>query len=118
MEKNKPNVSRQLKDIISQAELLKSSSNFETDARNFSKFNDELKAFLVQNYDDEMIAERIEKIPYINYKRVEHKLWYWFVLPLEVIYLWKKYLAKEKCLQEVNEAKSLYSSLQFLLKNE
>lgn len=114
----KRSVSRQLKDIISQAEYLRNSPNFEVDAENFSKFNNELKAYLIQHYDDPMVAERVQQIPYINYKSVQHKLWYWIVFPVELVYLWQKGVAKSKCLRDVNEAKNLYSSIQFLLKNE
>lgn len=112
------NVSRQLKDIILQAENLKHSANFEVDAVNFSKYNDELKAYLWKHYDDELIHDRVQKIPKITFKPMVHQLWFWLVLPLELVYLIKIYRAKQICIAEVEEAKNVYPSILFLLKNE
>lgn len=117
METPNTNVLRQLKDIIVQADNLRNSTNFDTDAINFSKYNDELKAYLWKHYDDELVHDRVQKIPHINHKPIQHHLWFWLIMPLEFVYLFRVQKAKQECLYKVEEAKNLYSSILFLLKN-
>lgn len=112
------NINRQLRDIIGQAEQLSQSSNFEVEAENFSKYNEELKIFLAASFTDPMICERVMKIPRINYKSVQPRLWHWLLLPVELVVLWKNHVAKQQCLRQVEDTKSLYSSILFLMGKE
>ena len=109
------NLSRQVKDIIAQAECLKNSGSFENDAENFSKYNEELKVFLIQYVNEPMIRERVDRLPTLNYKKIKTPLWYWVLLPAELVVLLKNYYAKQQFLNAVDEARSTYSSILFLM---
>ncbi len=118
MEKSKPSISRQLKDIISQAENLGVSSSFESDAEIFARFNKELKVYLLLNYDEPMVLERVHQIPDVSYQRVEDELWHRILIPVWLYYTWRRDVVNSRFLRDVEEAKRLYYSIQFLLKNE
>lgn len=111
-------VTRQLKDIISQAERLKNSHNFQDDLADFSVYNEELKAYLHEHYDDPMIFERVQKLPHIKFNDMPFSWLYYLFIPMFLIYSVKLYIERQRCMHDVEDAKSIYSSLLFLLRNE
>jgi hypothetical protein len=103
------NLIRQLEDIISWAEHLKYSGNIESDIQKFSKFNEELKALLLQNYANPVLHQMVSIIPVINYEAYKPKGWH-LLLPSK-FYLTAQSNTIEQCLNDVEHAKRVYNAL-------
>jgi uncharacterized protein (DUF885 family) len=109
---------RQLADIQSQASKILSNKNDINELEGFSKYSNELKAFVLANSDDELVLELANGIPYIHYKKVEAKLWHWLVFGHSVFLLLHRYFAAGKVFADVEKARSGYASIHFLLKSK
>ena len=115
-EENVQLVNRQLNDILSQIErILSGTDDFET-IENFANYSEELKAYLRKHSTNSMILERVEQIPVIDLQAGKSFLGFLLVSSLAERY--REYAIRKKALQDIKQAQGLYSSIQFLYKNE
>lgn len=109
--------SRQLTDIINQAELLKSNPT-PIHIKSFSKFNNELKESLKFHCTDLRILELIELIPEISLQQSSYiRFWYWFLMHLRVVNIYHQADIESK-MQKVELIKKLYQSILVLMEDD
>ena len=70
------NLKRQVLDVVSQAERLKRSQNFETDFNSFKQYVEEMKAFMMTHVDNKMVLDRIHRLPILNFNKKNISLLY------------------------------------------
>ena len=107
---------RQFEDIQILADRIEQGDHFESDLQMFARFSEDMRNWLLDNFDDPMIVERARKIPHIDFEKSKTSLW--DVLPGGGgISMFKSYKKKNEAKEKVKEAARLFSSIQFLLKN-
>ena len=106
---------RQIHDVISQAEKLKTSQNFEGDYLSFIKYVNEMNAYILKNVDNDMIRKRVSNLPQLHHKRQNISLLIVIFLPYYLTLVYRNYQKKKMALQNIQKVASAYSSIDFLL---
>ena len=113
------NLLRQISDIISQAEQI-NIENSKTKLKAFSKFNDEMKSYLLENIENENIVEIISGIPSLQKEVKPNKSFTSFVIGT-ITNGGSNFLQtaeeSEETMIKIGIIKSKYSSIEMLLKN-
>ena len=107
---------RQLKDIQVQADKIVTGENSNEAIETFSRYSSELKTYIAKNVESPEIKSYLTDLPEINYKRSEIKLWQYLIMPSWWITLYKDYQAKNRTIEEINEVKGKYATLELLVK--
>jgi hypothetical protein len=107
---------RQFDDLQLLAKRVLEGNNFEVDLEIFSKFSEDMRFWLLNNFDDPMIIDRADQIPSIQYQRRKRKIWD-FLPGGGGIAMFGSYREKEEVREQVREAARLYASIHFLLRN-
>lgn len=113
-------VARQLEDILSQAErIISGNPDLET-LESFFKYSAELKTFLKNNFQNEMILERANLIPDMSFSKYDTG----FLADI-VGYLlgsglgsFRERMQIRRALEDIRTAQGYFSSIQFLHKGE
>ena len=66
---------RQFEDIQILAERIEQGDHFESDLEMFARFSEDMRTWLLQNFDDPMIVQRTQKIPHIDFEKSKTSLW-------------------------------------------
>lgn len=116
------NIKRQLLDIVNEGKKFKNIHQVTQEkVEQFSRYCMDLKSFLMEYSDNDMIKERLDQITKINYREAEYKLWVrvlmFVALVPAMIILVRQYYKRQQCQSRIQEITSLYSSIQFLFKN-
>ncbi|MPM05067.1 hypothetical protein SDC9_51351 [bioreactor metagenome] len=106
---------RQLIDIQSQAERVLSGNNSADAIESFSRYSEELKKYIADNFTNPEFIERINQIEKINFKRNKIKIWHIVTFSFWVVLLIQN-IAKQKSIEEVARVKSDWSSAYILFK--
>src|SRR5690606_19013788 len=108
-------------DIQAQAERLTSTKIEITQIEDFSKYNEEIKSFLLENVKDDFILKYIREIPCINFENFETKDSIITVLigflGGGLISYYRQNQKNEQALNIVREIRGKYASAEFMLKN-
>jgi len=113
-------IARQLKDIISQAGNIVGGNDANEAIEAFSKYSEELKNYLLENSSNEMILERLEQVPYIDFKKL-NTTGTSAVLGSSVfgaVDYFRNYNRKKKIIGDIRTAQGIYSSIEFLYRSE
>jgi hypothetical protein len=121
------NLIRQIQDIQHQAyKLMKGSSDSEA-IDEFARYNMEMKAYLIKHIHDEEIRSEIAAIPNVHDVQVDPVITSFFltvslaIVTLGVSVFIIAYLSNmrmsELMLQKVNECRSKYANIEFLMKS-
>ena len=70
---SKPSIIRQIVDLQAQAERLIQSGGNMPEIETFAEYNEEVKAYLLSNIDDEFILNYVRQIPSLNLDQIEGK---------------------------------------------
>ena len=115
------NIIRQIKDIQAQAERLVSTKGDINSIRDFSKYNEEIKTFLIEHVNDDFILKFVKDIPRldINDIKVEENFLTtvigFFSGGLSSQY--RQNRIYEEALNTVRDIRGKYASAEFMLKN-
>jgi hypothetical protein len=109
-------VIRQVKDVQAQADQIIKGNKSDEAFENFSKYAEEMKAFIRKNIPSDEILEYLKSIPTVNYQRSRISIWQYFIFPSWWISLYKDYNQKNKVIEEVQEVQHKYANLELLLK--
>jgi len=107
---------RQLNDIQAQAEKILTGEKSNEAIEGFARYSAELKDYIMKNVKNSDIKSYLIKIPNVNYSRTNVKFWQYIILPAWWISLFYDYMARNKTVAEINEAKGKYANLEFLIK--
>lgn len=119
-------VFRQIRDIQNQASKLVDEKPSLVDLEEFSRFNEEMKLYLVKNLEQDEIVEHVLSIP--NVIEVEEEsigipiyaLMILTLLTLGLSYLYVKHVEESRRISlmqdQVREVQGKYATLEFLLK--
>lgn len=120
MNSNK-NILRQIVDLQSQLEKAIQEKDELNSFETISKFNDEIKSFLLENISDEFILNHIKSIPSLSLIDLESSNSIGFIGFLAGITglgnYYKSTKSNDLILHYYIELKGKYSSLEFLIKN-
>ena len=108
-------LSRQLKDILSQAERILNGDNSTTELETFSLYSSEMKRYIQTRLEDPVIKDYALSIPNINYERTRIRIWHIVLLPYWFVLLYIDYVNREKAVDEVREARNKYDHLQVMI---
>ncbi len=72
-------IRRQIKELLNQANKIKSSNRFVQDVKEFSSFSLELKNYIAANLDNDNIKSICNKIPDIDTKNLRNRYWYHYI---------------------------------------
>lgn len=108
-------LNRQLTDIQAQADRVLKGEDSSSNIESLARYSLELKKFIKEKVDNELLVKAAGDIPDINYKRSQIQLWQYIILPSWWISLYKDYQARKLCLEEVSAMRGKYASLQLLL---
>lgn len=67
------NIIRQIVDIQAQAERLVRTQADTNQIEQFSRYNDEIKSFLLSNIDDDFVLKYVKEIPDLNLDETDYK---------------------------------------------
>jgi len=117
------NLKRQIRDIQVQADRLLYSKPSSVELKSFESYNNELKAYLLKNIDDNTILEYVHEIPndVIQTNSVDVKRTFidilvsLFAAGIASYFVEKR--EREMAFDAVREISGKYSSIEFLLKN-
>jgi hypothetical protein len=108
---------RQFYDIQSMAERIQKNRHAEGDLENFVQFSKDLKKYLLKTTDNEMIHQRLERLPMISYGEFQPSLMQYLRLN-GISQMWNKRKERKEILEKVSEIAATYSSIHFLMKQE
>jgi len=115
------NILRQMADIQAQAERITSTKIELSQIEDFSKYNEEIKRFLLENVNDEFILKYIREIPSLNFESLETKD---NLLTIIIgffggglISYYRQNQKNEEAINKVREIRGKYASAEFMLKN-
>lgn len=108
-------LSRQLRDIQSQADKILRDDNSAEAIESFARYSQELKHFIMTKVEDPEVLRVAAEIPVVNYKRNRISLWQFLILPAWWISLYKDYQQRQVSLEEISSAKGKYASLELLV---
>lgn len=115
------NILRQISDIQAQAERITLTKIELTQIEDFSKYNEEIKRFLLENVKDEFILNYIREIPSLNFESLETKD---NLLTIIIGFFgggllsyYRQNQKNEEALNKVREIRGKYASAEFMLKN-
>ena len=117
------NISRQIKDIQFRADNLTQGKPSLEDIEEFNKYNEELKGFLLNHLTDKDIIERVMKIPVIVNETKSEEITRNIIATILLYFssgLLNYFQNKQKienAMEKIREAKGMYSSIEFLMKN-
>lgn len=114
MEKTR-NLKRQIRDVISQADNLKRSQSFDSDYNNLVQYIGEMKSYINVHVDNKMVLERINTLPNLSYYKTNISILLLPLLPYYSAIVLRNYLKKKNALKQLDEVKSVFSSIEFLL---
>ena len=109
-------VIRQVKDVQAQANQILNGNKSEEDIEKFSRYSEEMKAFIRKNIPSEEILNYLKDIAPVNYTKTKISIWQYVVFPSWWLSVYKEYNAKNLVLQEIREAQHKYANLELLLK--
>lgn len=108
-------------DIQAQAERITSTKIELSQIEDFSKYNEEIKRFLLENVNDEFILKYIREIPSLNFESLETKD---NLLTIIIgffggglISYYRQNQKNEEAINKVREIRGKYASAEFMLKN-
>lgn len=113
-ERNIHLLERQIKDLITQAELILSGNNSASQIETLSKYSEELKLFINTRIENKSLQFRAQNIEKINFKRNELKLWHYLTFSFWLVYL-IQYMAIQRSTEEIARVKTDWNNLLFEL---
>lgn len=115
------NIVRQVADIQAQAERLTTGKTELSQIEDFSRYNEEIKSFLLENVKDDFILKYIQEIPSINFKNLDTKdnilMVFLGMISGGLGSYYRQNQKTEQALNVVREIRGKYASAEFMLKN-
>ena len=115
------NILRQIADVQQQAERLISTNAEQHEIEDFSKYNEEIKSYLLENVKDNFILKRINEIPSINFNTLEIKdnflILIFSIFSGGLAAYYRRIERTKEALAVVREIRGKYASAEFMLKN-
>lgn len=114
------NIIRQIVDIQVQADRLIKTNADINEIELFAQYNDEIKSFLIENIDDEIVLNFVKEIPDLNIEEIETKTnFITLLLGLFVggVALYNEKQKSLKALNKIRDIRGKYASAEFMLKN-
>ena len=106
----------QVKDVQAQADHILNGNKSDETIEKFSRYSEEMKAFIRKNIPSEEILNYLKDIAPVYYARTKISTWQYVVFPSWWLSVYKEYNTKNLVLQEIRAVQHKYANLELLLK--
>ncbi len=107
-------LSRQLTDILSQAERIFNGNDSATEIESFARYSSELKKYINERIENDEFKKTANEIPDINYKRNKVQFWQYLIFPTWWIAVFKDLKARQDTKDEIRLLCNKYTSLRIM----
>lgn len=110
-------LSRQLKDILANAERIINGNDSPEEIETFARYSIELKKYVNERIENKEFRLATNQIPDINYQRKHIRLWQYLILPSWLISIFIDYMIRKETKEEISLIKTSYARLQIMIQD-